>query len=130
MGIWGHGIWQDDVAADALVRFNDLLAAGGSASDALQGVLASPPWGWHDAVDAAVQVLALAAVALEHGVLDAALRDRALATIESGVPLWRWTDAEPEDVTARKDVLEQFKGLLLHGAASSEQLKNVTEPAL
>jgi hypothetical protein len=128
VGAWGTGVWQDDVAADVIKMFQELLEEGKTPREAVQGVLMDPPWRWGDQDDDAVQVLALAALALEHGVLDPALRDRAIAMIESGDPLGTWTESAPEDVTARKQVLEQFTALLQRDSATPEELKQVTGP--
>lgn len=128
MGAWGIGVWQDDVAADVIKMFQELLGEGKTPRGAVQAVLVDPPWRWGDLDDDAVQVLALAALALEHGVLDPALRDRAIAMIESGDPMGTWTESAPEDVAARVQLLERFKALLQRGSATPEELKQVTGP--
>jgi hypothetical protein len=128
MGTWGIGVWQDDVAADVIVMFDDLLENGSTAVQAVEGVVTDPPRGWKDEDDEVVQVLALAALAIEHGVLDPQLRDRALALIESGSPMERWTDSGVEEIAARQQLLEQFQGLLRRGVATAEELENVTWP--
>ena len=45
MGAWGNGVWQDDVAMDAIILFHDLRQEGCSAEEAIQRVLEDPPWG-------------------------------------------------------------------------------------
>ena len=84
--------------------------------------------GWGDQDDDVVQVLALAALALQHGVLAPALRDRAISMIESGDPLDRWTESQPEKIAARQEVLEHFIALLVRGNATADELASVTEP--
>jgi hypothetical protein len=116
------------MAHDVVLMFEDLLEHGSTAAEAVQRILAHAPWGWRDIDAAAAQVLSLAALALQHGVLDPALRDRAIATIESGDPLGRWTEARPEVIAARTEVLEHFKVLLLRGMATPEELESVTTP--
>lgn len=128
MGAWGNGVWQDDMAYDVILAFEDLREHGSTAAEAVQRILVSAPWGWRDIDAASAQVLALAALALESGVLDPALRDRAIATIESGDPLGRWTESGPEMIAARTEVLERFKALLQRGTATPEELKSVTTP--
>jgi hypothetical protein len=108
--------------------FNDLHEAGDDAREALRRVIADPPWGWGDVDGDAAQILALAALALQHGVLDSALRDRAIAMIESGDPLGTWTQSDPQNIAARKQLLERFKELLQRGSATPEELKEVTTP--
>jgi len=130
VGNWGNGVWQDDVADDVILSFEELLAGGRTPREAVQAVLADPPWGWGDQDDDAVQVLAIAALALQHGVLDPALRDRAIAMIESGDPLdrWLWTGSRPEKIAARQQILASFKVLLARGTATPEELASVTQP--
>ena len=128
MGAWGNGVWQDDAADDVVKMFDKLLAAGSTPSEAVQRVIAHPPWGWGDWDDTPVQVLALAALALEYGILTASLRNWAIAEIESGAPLDRWTESTPEDIANRTEVLERFKVMLIRGTATPEELKSVTTP--
>ena len=143
MGTGGNGVWQDDVAADLIVMFEDLLAGGSTAAQAVERVVADPPWGWGDEDDDVVQVLALDALALQYGVLDPQLRDQALTLIESGAPLQRWIESVAElggeataerrqfmqqRLLARQQVLEQFQALLKRGGATAEELTGVTRP--
>lgn len=128
MGTWGNGVWQDDVAQDVIVGFKRLLAEDCTPGEAVQQILLDPPGGWGDQDDDAVQVLALAALALQVGVLEIALRDRAISMIESGDALDRWTDSEPEKFAARQALLEHFKALLVRGTATVDELASVTEP--
>src|SRR5262249_44019103 len=65
VGNWGNGVWQDDGAAEVILMFKELLEGGRTPREAVQGVLADPPWGWGDQDDDAVQVLAIAALALQ-----------------------------------------------------------------
>jgi hypothetical protein len=128
MSAWGIGVWQDDMADDVVLMFNDLCEEGYDAREALRRVMADPPWGWGDVDGDAAQILALAALALQHGVLDPALRDRAITMIESGDPLGTWTQSDPQVVAAREQLLERFKALLQCGSATPEELKEVTAP--
>jgi hypothetical protein len=128
VGAWGSGVWQDDVAHDIILRFEQLLTEGRTPGEAVQDILLDPPWGWGDQDDDAVQVLALAALALRHGVLDSALHNQAISLIESGAPLDRWTESRPAQIAARQAVLEHFKALLERGTATVDELASVTEP--
>jgi hypothetical protein len=128
MGAWGNGVWQDDVAHDVVLRFDQLLAEGRTAEEAVQDILLDPPWGWGDQDDDAVQVLALAALALQHAVLGSTLRSQAISLIESGASLDRWSDSAPAQIAARQAVLEHFKTLLERGTATVDELASVTEP--
>ncbi len=128
MGAWGNGIWQDDVALDVVTMFEELLAEGRTPSEAVQVIFVAPPWGWGDQDDDAVQVLALAALALQHGVLDPDLRDRAISMVDSDAPLDRWRESQPKVIAARQETLERFKALLVRGTATADELAIVTKP--
>jgi hypothetical protein len=128
MSAWGVGVWENDAADDVVLMFEDLCEAGGSAQEALRRVLARPPYGWGIRDDDAVQILAIAALALQHGVLDPAVRDQAIATIESGAAMETWTESDPKNVAARLELLERFTALLQRGSASPEEFTSVTRP--
>ena len=128
MNAWGVGVWEDDAAHDVILLFDQLRQAGSSAREALQRVLADPPYAWGIRDDDAVQILAIAALALQHGLLDPSLRDRAIATIESGAAMGTWTESDPKDIAARTELLERFKALLQRGSASPEEVTSVTRP--
>jgi hypothetical protein len=128
MSAWGSGVWEDDAAHDVILLFDKWRAAGSSAQMALQRVLAKPPYAWGIRDDDAVQILAIAALALQHGILDPAVRDRAIATIESGAAMGTWTESDPKHIAARTELLERFKRLLQRGGASPEEFTSVTRP--
>jgi hypothetical protein len=128
MSAWGIGVWENDVADDVILMFDDLCEADSSAQEALQGVLAHPPYGWGIQDDDAAQILSIAALALQHGLLDSAVRDRAIATIESGAAMETWTESDPKDIAARTALLERFIALHQRGSASPEEFTSVTRP--
>jgi hypothetical protein len=109
MGTWGAGIFDDDVARDVQEQFDSIRQQGYSVSAATQQILKDPPWGSDDDEDAAVTYLALAALQLAHGELEPTLREKAIAVIASGVPMWRWDGSAPEGVAERTRVLEEPK---------------------
>lgn len=98
---------------DVKVVFDENLARGCSVADATQHVLKEPPWGFDDEEDAAAMILALASLQLEHNALDQAVRERAIAVIDSGVPLWGWEDLPDERLAERTAVLHKLKQQLL-----------------
>lgn len=130
MGNWGIGIWQDDVADDVVIMFDELIDAGAIPLEVVNRVLMDPPWGWGDSDDEPVQVLALAALALQHGALRQPLRNWALATITSGASLgrWHWEGADPNRFSARLEVLKSFQEMLQRGVETSDELDSVTRP--
>ena len=67
MGVWGVGLLQDDVAKDIQSAFDDALARGLMPGQAVDALLADPPWPLEDADDGPVIWLALAALLLREG---------------------------------------------------------------
>lgn len=130
MGAWGNGVWQDDVADDVLIMFEDLLEAGTTPTEAIRLIILDPPWPLGDWDDGPTQVLAFAALALEYKILTSRLRSWAIAAIDSGAPLgrWIWDEANPDHYLHRAAVIEQFKAMLKRGTAAPEELESVTRP--
>jgi hypothetical protein len=52
----------------------------------------------------------------------------AIAAMDCGAPLGRWTESNPEDIAHRAGVLERFKAMLQRGEATNEELESVTRP--
>lgn len=113
MGTWGTGIFDDDVAVDVKVMFEEDLKRGYSVSDTTRHILSDPPWSFEDEEDTAVMVLALAGLQLEHDALDHAIRERAIHIIDSGVPLWRWEGQVEERVAERTALLSALRQQLI-----------------
>jgi hypothetical protein len=128
MGAWGNGVWQDDAAYNMLLMFDDLLETGAIPTEAVHLVILHPPWGWGDWDDEPVQILALAALALEYVIFTPALRNWAMAALGTGAPLDCWTESNPEDIAHRAGVLERFKAMLQQGTTTAEELESVTRP--
>jgi hypothetical protein len=128
MGAWGTEVWQDDTADDVLIMFERLLEAGATPREAVRLIILHPPYGWGDDDDEPVQILALAALALKYEMLTPTIRRWAISTIESGAPMGTWPESTPEDIAARKQILEQLKAILQHGTATAEELESVTGP--
>ena len=108
MGAWGPGIFDNDVAMDVKLLFEEQLQHGLTTTEATQAILYDPPWGLDDEEDEASTYLALASLQLEHGTLDAEIRDKALAIIESGVPMWGWENTDANRQSKRKFVIDSL----------------------
>jgi hypothetical protein len=127
MSAWGTEVWQDDAADDVLIMFEDLLEAGATPTEAVRLIILNPPYGWGDDLES-TQILALAALTLKYEILTPMLRRWAIAEMDSGAPMGTWTRSAPEDIAARKQILERFKAILQRGAATPEELESVTGP--
>lgn len=130
MGTWGVGVWQDDVATDVRDEFEAALSSGLSVADATRYVLEHPPWPLDDEDEGPVTYLTLAALQLEHGALQPAIRDTALRIIASGAGMERWEDEGEDALPERLAVLTRFRGLLEKGACTPAELSAVTEPEI
>lgn len=112
MGNWGPGIFDDDVALDARILFEDSLSAGLNVYEAARHVLSEWKVDDGDIEDAAVIYLALAGLQLEHGTLDSTIREKAIMVIDSEIPLWRWEGSPPDRVEERRRILQEFRDQL------------------
>lgn len=108
MGVWGTGIFQDDTACDIRDEYKQLLGDRLSAPEAKARILEVYKSSFADADDSNVAWLALAAVQWQVGRLDDDTLQRALAVIDSGANLVRWS-ADPKDRDRRKAALEKLR---------------------
>lgn len=112
MGTWGPGIFDDDVAIDVRREFEARLDRGDTVEAATQHVLRAFSTPLTDEEDASVVYLALAHLQRKAGAIEPWLRDRALAVIDSGIPLWRWEGQPAQRVAERKQVLDDLRASL------------------
>lgn len=113
MGTSGIGIFSNDLASDVRGRYRELVADGTSGVDATDAVLRE--WGrLADDEEDGVQIwLSLAATQTELGRLEDRVRDRAIAILDAGADLARWEEDAPEDVAARRRVLNALREKLV-----------------
>lgn len=90
MGTSGTGLFDDDVACDVRDEYIDLLTSGVAPAEATAAL--RQRWGaaLDDPDDGPTFWLALAATQWKYGVLEAEVRDQALAVIANGSNLARW----------------------------------------
>jgi hypothetical protein len=128
MGIWGPGLLQDDLAEEARMLFDEGLASGLDVAGATAAVYEDLKEALAGEEDATVIWLALAALQLREGALQLDVRDRALAAIDSPAALSAWSLAPPAAMTARREPLRRFRGILERGTCTAEELYAVTYP--
>jgi hypothetical protein len=128
MGVWGPGVLQDDLAEEARMLFDEGLASGLDVSGATAGVYDDLKEALAGEEDATVIWLTLAALQLREGALQPEARDRALAAIESPAAFSAWNLAPSTAVTARREMLRRFRGILERGTCTAEELRAVMEP--
>ena len=113
MGAWGTGIFDDDVAADVQAMWENATAGCESASAATAGVLNDIGSDIaDDTEDGPVLRIALGALQMEAGAVDADVKSRALEAIPQNLERWQ-LEASPEDAAARAEVLNSLRDRLL-----------------
>jgi hypothetical protein len=110
MGASGSAIFDDDLAWDVREGYRRLLQDRVPDDEATRRTIAA----WTDLGPEEVPVfwLALAAAQCRLGRLEPAVRDRALAVIDSGADLANWERHGPEVVAGRASVLDDLRGQL------------------
>ena len=117
MGAWGPAIFSDDTASDVRDEYRDHVGDGMSGVEATDRLLSTWREALEDEDEASVFWLALAATQQRCGRLEDRVRDEALAIIESGSDLSRWSD-QPEWAMRRRVVLQDLAAYL-HGPQSA-----------
>jgi hypothetical protein len=114
MSTWGYDIFDNDEANDIRALFEDELNVRASVAHATAEVLRESKDALNDPESGPIIWLALAALQLDHGELQANVRDHALAVIDGGADLKDWeAEGTPEDVAGRKRVLEGLRERLV-----------------
>lgn len=111
MGAWGTALFSDDTACDIRDAYKELIEDGIDDAEATQTILNSYAATFNDPEDEdqTVALLALAVTQSKIGRLDPAIRDRALAALDTGHDLERWAQDSPKDVPKRKAQLEKAR---------------------
>jgi len=103
MGIWGPGIFSDDVALDVKESFRSHIANGGTLESFMQDFYRE--LGSHQAEP--VVWIALAATQWQLGRLDARVKQEALRLITTGEALVEWQN-DPKLLTRRSSALNKL----------------------
>ena len=116
MGTWDYGIFDNDTALDVRGDFEGALAEGLDVEAATERIFDEYAEALDDPDDGPVIRLALAALQLEHGALQPAVRDAALEVIDGGEGIRRFEEEWPEGVPDRTRVLQELRVRLVAGA--------------
>lgn len=129
MDAWEAGIFDDDLAADMRADWEAELATGSSPATATRRLVEE----WTDEVAGSRPLtaafwIALAALQLQAGALDADVRDRAVRAISRGDDLERWMgesfedlgldgdDGAPDELAERRHATAALRARLLQAA--------------
>ncbi|WP_319460011.1 DUF4259 domain-containing protein [Micromonospora sp. RTP1Z1] len=124
MGAWGPGLFSDDTACDVRDEYREKLEDGLTDDEATQRMLTSYAEALDDPDEATSVWLALAVTQSKLGRLDPRVRDHAIAAIDSGADLARWSD-NPRLAAKRRDALDKARAQL---AGPQPQRKKVRRP--
>jgi hypothetical protein len=116
MGIWGPGIFDNDIACDIRDAFEDELSTGVDVPTATQRVTKkfSPQ---DDEIDGPDIYLALAALQLEQDALETAIKDKALLIIASDRDWGESVEFDPSYWLERRQVLDRLRTQLIQSDA-------------
>lgn len=113
MGVWGTGIFDDDLAADVKDHFTTLISEGLDPVKATRQLKTDMAEVFGDGEETLVLWLSLAATQWKLGCLLDPVRNKAIRIIDSGKELKRWVDTGPGDVKRREKHLAKLKEKLL-----------------
>ena len=110
MGVWGTGLFSDDMACDIRDHYRELLEDG--AEDDAATRLTSEKFGAYLDESGGVALLAFAVTQSKLGRLEPDIRDRALAVLDRGADLDVWERDNPKLLSKRRAVLEKARAQL------------------
>ena len=110
MGAWGIGLFDDDLASDVRLEFDDLVARGTPPGQAADRILMKYASEAEDPDDGPVLLLAVTTLLLDSGVGSHRVYDQAARILDTAAGLERWReDASAEDLAERSAVYESLK---------------------
>jgi hypothetical protein len=125
VGIWGAGIFSDDVAEDVRDEYRQLVGDGVPDTESTQRVLGEflevPE-------DAPVVWLALAATQSSLGRLEDEVRAKALSLIDDGTALGPWLDGAASELRARKAALARLRSRLVGPQPERNKIRREWRP--
>ncbi len=110
MGVWGPGVFSNDLAADVRSQYRELLEDQVPDLEATRRVIES--YRSLDADEASVFWLALAAAQSRVGRLEESVKARAIEIIDSGRNLELWQAGDPGLVAKRQAALTKLRAQL------------------
>jgi hypothetical protein len=110
VGVWGTGLFSDDVACDIRDHYRELLEDG--AEDGAATRLTLEKFGPYLEESDSIARIAFAVTQSKLGRLEPDVRDRALAIIDAGGDLGVWERENPKLLPKRRAVLEKARELL------------------
>jgi hypothetical protein len=110
VGVWGTGLFSDDLACDIRDHYRELLEDG--IEDAVATRTIFEKFRAYLEESEGIALLALAVTQSKLGRLDPDIRDRALAALDGGADLEVWERENPKLLPKRRAVLEKARAQL------------------
>ena len=108
MGVWGTGLYDDDLSSDIRGSFIEQLENGKSSVKITRELIEEYKTALDDPSEEAVFWFALADTQWDKGVLAVAIKDQALRSIHAGAELEKWKES-PDDLKKREKVLKDLE---------------------
>ena len=128
MGVWGTGIFSDDIACDVRDYYREQIEDGVDDAEGTRRTIEK----FHDYFDdpeaGAALVVAFAVTQSKIGRLDPAIRDRALTVIDNGSDLARWERDNPRLVAKRREALLKARSQLTGPQPTRKRLRPPARP--
>ena len=110
MGVWGTGLFSDDLACDVRDHYHELLEDGVEDGEATRQTVEA--FREYLEESSGVALLAFAVTQSKLGRLDPDIRDRALAVLDRGADLEMWERDNPKLLSRRRAMLEKARAQL------------------
>ena len=111
MGVWGTGLFSDDVACDVRDHYRQLLEDGVEDGEATR--LTVEAFREYLEESGGIALVAFAVTQSKLGRLDLGIRDRALAVLDRGADLEMWERDDPKLLPKRRAMLEKARAQLI-----------------
>lgn len=123
MGIWGPGIYENDLAQDVKTEYDEMLLSGFSDKDAYANLKAAFSEEPEDEEDSVLFWLALADIQWNYGRLETEVKEAALEIIDNGADLEEWNRDNNPLAAEREKVLLELKDKLMQPQPKRKRLK-------
>ena len=121
VGTWDTGLFSDDVACDIRNYYRDLLQDGADDAIATRRTLETFQTDFEE--PGGIAIVALAVTQSKLGRLEADVRDRALAVLDTGADLEGWEEENPTLVPKRRAALEEARAQLVGAQPTRKRLR-------
>lgn len=128
MGTWGTALFSDDLARDLRDDFRELCGNGLTPEEATKRLIAEFQESVRDADEGPVFWLALAAVQWQTGRVVKSVSENALAAIDDGMDLKRWS-ADTSLLAKRRGVLQRLRDQLTSPPPPPRKLPRIRKQA-